>query len=127
MYNIHSHYENIFHLLKHIVTYPRLLCLMPYGSTQPENLERMSVDIGNFSGTVPDGPMWIFYDQEPILGEFNYRLLDHIQTNCQAPFILVTTEKDSDPLDAVQSRYQWPTAYYFHHAFAAHDFVTILD
>jgi hypothetical protein len=121
MYNIHSHYETIFHRLSDIVTYRRLLYLLPYGSTQPENLERIADDIGHTNDVVEDGPMLICYDQEPIIGDFNYPLFDYIKNNCQAPFILITTEKDSDPLDQVQERYNWPIVYYFHHAFAAHD------
>jgi len=35
--------------------------------------------------------------------------------------VLVTTEKHSDALDAIQQRYDWPTVYYFHHVFAAQD------
>lgn len=66
-------------------------------------------------------PLFIFYDQEPIYGEFNYRLFDHIQNNLAGPFVLVTTEKESGPLNQIQARYGWPTVYYFHHAFAAHD------
>ena len=121
MYNIHSHYENIFHYLKSIVTYRRILYLLPYGATQPENLERIADNIGHTSKDINDGPMFIFYDQEPILGSYNYKLLDYIRDNCQGPFILVTTEKNSDPLNEIQQRYNWPTVYYFHHVFAAHD------
>lgn len=66
-------------------------------------------------------PLFIFYDQEPIYGEFNFRLLDYIRDNLAGPFVLVTTEKESDPLKKVQARYGWPTVYYFHHIFAAHD------
>ena len=79
MYNINSHYENVFHAIKDIVTYRRLLYLVPYGSTQPENLERIADDIGHTSLDVPDGPMFVCYDQEPLLGEFNFSLLDHIK------------------------------------------------
>jgi len=121
MYNIHSHYENIFHYLSTIVTYRRILYLLPYGATHPENLERIADNIGHTSKDVNDGPMFIFYDQEPILGSYNYKLFDYIRDNCQGPFILVTTEKNSDPLNEIQQRYNWSTVYYFHHVFAAHD------
>lgn len=76
------------------------------------------------AGTIPDGadsPLFIFYDQEPIYGEFNYQLFDYIRDNFQGPHILVTTEKNSVPLNLVKERYGWPTVYYFHHIFAAHD------
>lgn len=65
--------------------------------------------------------MFIFYDQEPIYGAFNYELFDHIRDNFRGPFVLVSTEKNSDALTHISERYQWPTVYYFHHAFVAHD------
>jgi hypothetical protein len=65
--------------------------------------------------------MFIFYDQEPIYGDFNHELFDHIQDNFKGPFILVSTEKNSQPLEHISKRYDWPTVYYFHHAFVAHD------
>jgi hypothetical protein len=92
---------------------------MPYGSTKPENLERLTNDSLDFSS--PRGPMFICYDQEPIYGEFNYELFDHIASNYQGPFILITTEQNSDALDHIKQKYGWPSVYYFHHAFAAHD------
>jgi hypothetical protein len=68
------------------------------------------------------GPMFVCYDQEPILPDnFHYELLDHIENNYQGPFVLVTTEKNSEPLNALMAKYQWPVVYYFHHALAAHD------
>lgn len=66
-------------------------------------------------------PLFIFYDQEPIYGEFNFRLFDYIRDNISGPYVLVTTEKQSDALSRVQARYGWPVVYYFHHVFAAHD------
>lgn len=120
MYNIHSHYENIFCALKDIVTHRRLLYLLPYGSTQPEHIESLSDELGHIPGVIKDGPLFIFYDQEPILGEFNYPLLEHV-TQYNGPHILVTTEKNSETLDAIKSKYNIKTAYYFHHAFAASD------
>jgi hypothetical protein len=100
---------------------------MPYGSTQPENLEQLSdtqpgVNRPGGHGSEIDGPLFIFYDQEPILGEFNYPLFDVLDRRVQnTPHILVTTEQNSDPLDSVKQRYGWRTCYYFHHAFAAAD------
>lgn len=120
MYNIHSHYETIFHALADIVTHRRVLYLMPYGSTQPENVEGLSDDIGAFGHDVKEGPLFICYDQEPILGAFNHALFDTINS-MQGPKVLVTTEKDSEPLDYIKQRYGWDSVYYFHHAFAAHD------
>lgn len=121
MYNIHSHYENIFDSLKHIVTHRRLLYLLPYGSTNPENIETLSDDHSHVPVFVDTDPLFIFYDQEPIYGNFNYQLFDHIRDNFPGPFVLVTTEKNSDTVKQIQKRYNWPVVYYFHHAFVAND------
>ena len=105
--------------------------LLPYGATQPENLEELTDNLddlnavlraeGRLDITIEEGPFFIFYDQEPIYGKFNYRLFDHIRDNCMGPFVLVTTEKNNPELDQIHARYGWPIVYYFHHAFAAHD------
>ena len=127
MYNLNSHYENIFHALKGIIAHRRVLYLAPNGATQPENIESITDDLTQPNKfywnpkIVKDGPLLIFYDQEPILGEFNHRLFDYIQNNKLGPYVLVTTEKNSNAVDAVSKRYGWPTVYYFHHVFAAHD------
>jgi hypothetical protein len=64
----------------------------------------------------------VCYDQEPILPDnFHHELFDYIENNYQGPFVLVTTEKHSEPLNALMAKYQWPVVYYFHHALAAHD------
>lgn len=65
--------------------------------------------------------MFIFYDQEPIYPEYNQHLFDHICQHMLGPFVLVTTEKNSAAVQAIKNRYGWPTVYYFHHVFAAHD------
>ena len=121
MYNLNSHYENIFHYLNTIITDPRVLYLMPYGSTSPKNLEFLMNDMSDFSGD--RGPLFVCYDQEPILGKFNFELFDHVCNRFQHGdrFILITTEKDSETLDLIKERYNCPIVYYFHHVFAAHD------
>jgi hypothetical protein len=121
MYNLNSHYENIFHYLNSIIADPRLLYLMPYGSTEPENIERLMNELGFWPGD--RGPLFVLYDQEPILGEFNFKLLDHVCNNYLHGdrFILVTTEKDSETVELIRQRYNCPVIYYFHHVFAAHD------
>lgn len=68
-----------------------------------------------------EAPLFIFYDQEPIHGKYNYKLFDYIRDNMSGPFVLVTTEKDSDQLNEIKQRYGWEIIYYFHHVFAAHD------
>ena len=121
MYNLNSHYENIFHYLNTIIADPRVLYLMPYGSTSPENLEFLMAELGLWHGD--RGPLFLFYDQEPIEGVFNYKLLDHVCENYLHgdKFILVTTEKNSETLDLIKQKYNCPVVYYFHHVFAAHD------
>jgi hypothetical protein len=137
MYNIHSHYETIFQYLKNIVEHRRLLYLLPYGSTDPINIETITDHLAEVNKRlkkahplaigvprfVPrkDGPLFIFYDQEPIYGKYNYQLFDHINNNYIAPHVLVTTEKNSEPLNDILKKYNWKSVYYFHHAFAAAD------
>lgn len=131
MYNIHLHYENIFHSLKRIIAHRRLLYLLPYGSTQPENIETISDNLDQLHlecerklidpDTVKEGTLFIFYDQEPIYGEFNYKFFDHVRDNFIGPYAIVTTERDSVPAQVLKERYGWPVIDYFHHAFAAHD------
>jgi hypothetical protein len=130
MYNLNSHYENIFHTLKGIIAHRRVLYLAPNGATQPENIETITDNLSELNvltrvaegaAGIKDGPLLIFYDQEPILEEFNHRLFDYIQNNKLGPYVLITTEKNSDTVDEISQRYNWPTVYYFHHVFAAHD------
>ena len=94
---------------------------MPYGSNSLENLEFLMLELGYWSGD--RGPLFLFYDQEPILGKFNFELLDHICNNFLhgERFILITTEKNSSTLDLIKQKYNCPVVYYFHHVFAAHD------
>ena len=121
MYNLNSHYENIFHYLNTIITDPRVVYLYPYGSTQPENLEFLMNELDFWPGN--RGPLFLFYDQEPILGQFNFKLLDYVSKNFLHgdKFILITTEKDSDTLDLIKQKYNCEVVYYFHHVFASHD------
>lgn len=120
----------MFHALKDIITHRRVLYLMPYGSSRPENIETISDNLeqlnqflkNNALLETDDGPLFIFYDQEPIhAGSFNHELFDYIKHNLHGPHILVSTEKSSEPLKAIAEQYGWPVVYYFHHAFAAHD------
>ena len=117
MYSIHSHYENVFHSLKNKIEHRRLLYLHPYGSTDPSAIELLQDPMISDQ----EGPLLVFYDQEPIYGSFNYQLFDHIDQRFRGSKILVTTEQNSEPLQDIYTRYQWPQVYYFHHAFAASD------
>jgi hypothetical protein len=131
MYNLNSHYETIFHALKGIIAHRRVLYLYPYGASQPEFIETLTDNLSELNDklfrerrtetAINEGPLLIFYDQEPILGEYNYQLFDHIKSKFLGPHVLITTEKNSDTVNAIAERYNWPVVYYFHHAFAAHD------
>jgi hypothetical protein len=118
MYNLSSHYENIFQHLQTIITDPRVVYLHPFGSTLPENLEfrRNDKDAERFRG-----PMFIFYDQEPLDLEYNRPVFDRIANLEQKPFILVSTERDSDEAKRICEEFPFLHISYFFHIFAAHD------
>jgi hypothetical protein len=118
MYNLSSHYENIFQHLQTIITDPRVVYLHPFGSTRPENLEFRRKDEGadRFRG-----PMFIFYDQEPLDLEYNRPVFDRIMELEQKPFVLVSTEKHSEAADQIRQEYPFLHINYFFHIFAAHD------
>jgi hypothetical protein len=118
MYNLSSHYENIFQHLQTIITDPRVVYLHPFGSTLPENLEfrRNDVDAGQFRG-----PMFIFYDQEPLDLDYNRPVFEAITGLEQKPFILVSTERDSDEAKRICKEFPFLHINYFFHIFAAHD------
>jgi hypothetical protein len=118
MYNLSSHYENIFQHLQTIITDPRVVYLHPFGSTLPENLEFRRNDEGadRFRG-----PMFIFYDQEPLDLEYNRPVFDRIADLEQKPFILVSTEHDSDEAKRICEEFPFIHISYFFHIFAAHD------
>lgn len=88
-----------------------------------DNLDQLNASLWNEQRApgIGEGPLFVFYDQEPIHGEFNFTLFDHIRDTIVGPHILVTTEKESGSLDQIRARYNWPVVYYFHHALAAHD------
>jgi hypothetical protein len=118
MYNIANHYENIYEYLKTIITDPRLLYLYPFGSTQPENVEILRNDIDP-----PDrrGPLFIFFDQEPLNFVYNQALFDYIKSNTQGPYVLVHTEQSSEEADRICKHYGFAKLDYFFHIFAAAD------
>ena len=118
MYNLSSHYENIFQHLQTIITDPRVVYLHPFGSTLPENLEfrRNDEDAGKFRG-----PLFIFYDQEPLDLDYNRPVFEAITGLEQKPFILVSTERDSDEAKRICEEFPFLHINYFFHIFAAHD------
>ena len=95
-----------------------MVYLHPFGSTLPENLEfrRNDEDADRFRG-----PMFIFYDQEPLDLEYNRPVFDRIAGLEQKPFILVSTERDSDEAERICKEFPFIHISYFFHIFAAHD------
>ena len=91
MYNIHSHYENVYSYLRTIYKEPVLLYLHPFGATDPENIELMH---SNGSGL---DPVFLCYDQEPLIQNFNDKLFKHIreQWGDHRLIVLLNTEKNS--------------------------------
>jgi len=149
MYNIHSHYNFLFELLKSKNTNSTVAYLYPFGSTLFEDLEflRNSSD---------DLEVILFcYDQEPIYVHYNRSLFDKIQnlktfdisssiqiestgysnyfkktltlrsqeiSHKKIPsIILLNTEKDSLQKNIALAQYQFIDCYYFFHALAASD------
>lgn len=118
MYNIANHYENIYEYLKTIITDPRLLYLYPFGSTQPENIEILRNDI---DPPPRRGPLFIFFDQEPLNFSYNQPFFDYVKANTQGPYVLVHTERDSDEAERICNHYGFAKLEYFFHIFASAD------
>jgi len=119
MYNIHSHYFNLFSFLKTIIAQPRLEYLYPFGASSIENIE--TLDTAN---SLDQDPIIFCYDQEPLIPGFNDLLFDkihQISKNLLRPVILVTTERDSAALDYFIKKFDFIPCYGFFHIFAAHD------
>jgi hypothetical protein len=118
MYNLSSHYENIFLHLSTIITDPQVCYLHPFGSTQPENIE-----IRRDDSNPPEfrGSTLLFYDQEPLDLDYNRPVFDSIVARHQKPLILISTEKHSAEKDRIAQEYPFVFVDYFFHIFAAHD------
>jgi hypothetical protein len=122
MYNIANHYENIYTFLKTIITDPRVAYLHPFGSTHPENLEIIrDDDETTHQSSYRRGPLFIFYDQEPLNYVYNKDLFQYIKDNNHGPFILINTEKHSVEKQRICNDYGFAHLDYFFHIFAAAD------
>jgi hypothetical protein len=148
MYNLSNHYENIYQYLRTIIADVRVAYLHPFGSTQPENVEMIrdhSSDIDDIDANVstlkfdnflptdqamldryislskPHGPLFIFYDQEPLDLHYNYPLFKYITENTRAPWVLVNTERTSYDKDLICRELPFAEVNYFFHIFAAAD------
>lgn len=121
MYNIAQHYENIYQYLKTIITDPRVAYLHPFGATQPENLEIIRDDLKARINLIRNGPLFIFYDQEPLNFVYNESLFQYIKENTQGPYILVSTERHSQEKERICNHFNFAHLDYFFHIFAASD------
>lgn len=133
MYNINNHYLFVFNLANSIVPWSVLRYLHPFGSTQKENIETISVGTENtvFEVGTEGGGFGIrlfCYDQEPLLFEYNRELFTHIQNtpsihrhHRKLSVVLLNTELDSDDKDRLLEEFKFVDCYYFYHIFAAHD------
>ena len=120
MYNIHSHYENIFHYLNSIVTDPVLLYLHPFGATQPENIEIIMADRPDLDRH-SRGPVILCYDQEPLIPAYNKRLFDSLQERWEGPYILLNTERTSEAKNKILTEHKMVDVNYFYHGLCAGD------
>lgn len=119
MYNIHSHYFNLFSFLQTIIAQPRLEYLYPFGASSIENIETLDTN-----DSLDRDPIVLCYDQEPLYKDYNDFLFGCIARKARTlrrPVILVTTERDSDALNYFVERYNFIPCYGFFHIFAAHD------
>lgn len=118
MYNIHSHYHNLFSYLKTIIAYPKLIYLYPFGSSSIKNIESFDVENSNDLD-----PIFFCYDQEPLLPEYNDSLFQFVKSNIarSRPVVLLNTEQDSETKQYLLDKFGFIDAYAFFHIFAAHD------
>ena len=83
----------------------------------------------NFGNTVVESNYIFFHDQEPIHLDIHQPLFDDVVrrnqdlNHGQGPNhqAIITSERDSDTVDQVCSRYNWQPYYYFFHGWAALD------
>jgi len=92
--------------------------LYPFGATLPENIEVIRDDT---NPPARRGPLFIFYDQEPLGLNYNSAVFDHIVSTTQGPYVLVSTERHSQEKDLICERYGFADINYFFHIFAAAD------
>ena len=117
MYNIHSHYENIFRLAKNIWGEVKVVYLFPFGGTTVEEIE--------YHNSGDNGPILLCYDQEPLIPGFNEPIFDWVFDrfvhNEHNRVLLLNTEQNSDAKNYFLEKYNLIDVYYFFHIFAAHD------
>lgn len=119
MYNIHSHYENIFSFLKTKMLYPILFHFYPFGSIKYDNIEYMHA---NGPGEI-DLPVFLCYDQEPLSENVN-TIIQQIRSNWGAGrhvIVLLNTETNSQIKNQILEDHKVIDCNYFFHIFAASD------
>ncbi len=121
MYNLSSHYDNIYNLANSIVAGSRFVYLHPFGATLPENIESFG------SGTGKE-PLILAYDQEPLDAHYNSYLLDSVLDNFRDHYgwekdhiILINTEKHSKEKEILCDKYRAIDVNYFFHGLCASD------
>jgi hypothetical protein len=132
MYNIHSHYENIYSYARLHLENPTVKYLFPFGATLVQNVEILRTND-------KPGPVLFCYDQEPLIHHYNkflftdvnlkasFDILPLIQVNWEkydlklTPIILLNTEKDSIEKEKILKEFPFIDCYYFYHALAASD------
>lgn len=124
MYNLSNHYENLYQYLHTIIADPTVIYLHPFGSTKPENIEALRDDSDPPDRRDPPkhrGPVFIFYDQEPLNYAYNRELFEYIKNNSKGPYVLVSTEQDSIEKNRICEEFGFVDINYFFHIFAAAD------
>lgn len=125
MYNINSHYTNIFNLACSLINTPSMMYLHPHGATEIKDLESIHTETNDMLH-ISDAFI-MCYDQEPIIPSYNKTLFSHVKKllsrylRDNKSIILLNTELDSDDKDELISQFNLIDCYYFHHIFAAHD------
>lgn len=118
MYNLANHYENLYLYLRTIIADPRVIYLHPFGASQPENIEIIRDDS---NPPVRRGPVFIFYDQEPLHAVYNDAFFAELKKRVWGPYILINTERNSAEKDLICDKFGFAHIDYFFHIFAAHD------
>lgn len=95
-----------------------MIFLHPFGSTQPENIEMLRDDNPKDARR---GPLFIFYDQEPLNRVYCEKFFTHIKQTYRPPYVLVNTEKQSTEKHLICDHYNFAHIDYFFHIFAAAD------
>jgi len=114
MYNIHSHYNNLFNLLRTLTKDPVLLYFFPFGSTHYDNIEYLHCN--------GDGRSVVFlcYDQEPI-NEHTKNIFQTLRDQYRHRHVVLLNTESNSIAKNISDSYNFNYCYYFFHIFAAAD------